>query len=68
MDLYRQGVVSENKPVVNFHYIFLFYFQEFLCYRIIYYTLGEANNDLNKALTGLSEQDFASKEIAFAMR
>jgi len=55
MDLYRQGVVSENKP-------------EFLCYRIIYYTLGEANNDLNKALTGLSEQDFASKEIAFAMR
>jgi len=55
MDLYKHGVVSENRC-------------EFLCYRIIYYTLGEAKNELSKALTELSDQDFASKEIKFAMR
>jgi len=30
--------------------------------------LGEASNELNKALTELSEQDFSSKEIEFALR
>jgi len=30
--------------------------------------LGEATNELSKALTDLSDQDFASKEIEFAMR
>jgi hypothetical protein len=70
MDLYKAKIRSENKHVGIIKLIspWIFLIKEFLAYRIIFYTLGEMETELNKALLQLTPHDYDNPQIKLALR